>query len=407
MTGLRSHATRFLRVACVLASLASCAPPADDTGNGRTKVEFYSAAGTGDPRFGEVSVYPLSRDVLVELESSRPSVDDWQRILAVRLATNARNDSTLPLLGTHTTVADTLRFRPRFRPAPGISYEARFDGGALYARVRRRPPAGMASVMTTTWSYDAPATTPSTVVRAIYPTADVLPMNLLRMYVEFSAPMTSGRSYDFVKLYAEGDSLVEEPFFTAGGAVELWDPQHTRLTILFDPGRIKRDLKPHEEMGLPLRTGTRYRLVIDRTWRDAEGRPLVRAFVKRFRAGPQDRSLVRTSDWRLTAPRAETRDSLIVTFPEPLDRALLTRLVSVRDSSGAAVDGEIVVSDRETRWAFAPRNPWRRAAHALRVDTELEDLAGNNLKRLFDVAPGDTAATGATAAVVRVTFHTK
>jgi hypothetical protein len=98
---------------------------------------------------------------------------------------------------------------------------------------------------------------------------------------------------------------------------------------------------------------------------------------------------------------------LIVTFPEPLDRALLTRLVSVRDSSGAAVDGEIVVSDRETRWAFAPRNPWRRAAHALRVDTELEDLAGNNLKRLFDVAPGDTAATGATAAVVRVTFHTK
>jgi len=122
--------------------------------------------------------------------------------------------------------------------------------------------------------------------------------------------------------------------------VELWDPQHTRLTILFDPGRIKRDLKPHEEMGLPLRTGKRYRLVIDRTWRDAEGRPLVRAFVKSFRAGLQDRSLVRTSDWRLTAPRAETRDSFIVTFPEPLDRALLMRLVSVRDSSGAAVDGD-------------------------------------------------------------------
>ena len=402
-----THAARFLSAACVFACVASCTRPADEPASSRTTMEFAGGVGRADPRFGEVRVYPLSREVLVALESSRPSVEEWQRILAVRLAAHASADSTLPLLGTYTTVADTLRFRPRFPPAPGLSYEARFDGGALYGRVRRDPPASLTRALATTWRYDAPATVPSTVVREIYPTADVLPMNLLRMYVEFSAPMTSGRSYDFVKLYAEGDSLVEEPFFTAGGAVELWDPQHTRLTILFDPGRIKRDLKPHEEMGLPLRAGKRYRLVIDRTWRDAEGRPLVRAFVKSFRAGPQDRSLVRTSDWRLTAPRAETRDSLIVTFPEPLDRALLTRLVSVHDSSGAAVDGEIVVSDRETRWAFAPRNPWRRTAHALRVDTELEDLAGNNLKKLFDVGPADTAATGANAAVVRVTFHTK
>jgi hypothetical protein len=375
-------------------------------------VSFYSSTAPGDPRLGEVSVYPLDRSLLAAVESSRPSVEQWQRILAVRVATDdttgARSDSAiLPLLGTYAIAADTLRFRPRFPPASGINYEARFDGAALHAQVKRTPPAELTAVTTARWMFDAPHSAPSTFVREVYPTGDVVPMNLLRMYVEFSAPMSSGHSYDFVKLYAEGDSLLEEPFFTGGGAVELWDPEHTRLTVLFDPGRIKRDLKPHEEMGLPLREGKRYRLVIDSAWRDAEGRPLVRSYEKRFRVGPQDRALVRTADWRVTAPRAGTRDSLIVAFPEPLDRALLARLVTVRDSGGTLIAGDVHVSGRETRWAFAPRDPWRRVPHALHVDTELEDLAGNNLRKLFDVAPGDAAAIGVREASVRLPFQPK
>jgi len=151
--------------------------------------------------------------------------------------------------------------------------------------------------------------------------------------------------------------------------------------------------------------GKRYGLAIDRAWRDAEGRPLVRSHEKRFRVGAQDRALVRTAEWRVTAPGAGTKDSLVVTFPEPLDRALLMRLLTVYDSAGARIDGEVSLSERETRWAFVPREPWSRRPHALHVDTELEDLAGNNLRRLFDVAPGDSAATGVSGAVVRLPFH--
>src|ERR687898_794276 len=76
----------------------------------------------------------------------------------------------------------------------------------------------------------------------------------------------------------------------------------------------------------------------------------------------------------IASPRAESQDSLVVTFPEALDRALLARMITVRDSAGDAIEGEIVVSDRETRWVFAPRNAWRRKPYALHVDTELEDL---------------------------------
>ena len=393
------RAIKWLELTCVIA-ITACGPEAP---SGAATVVFRTDTAEGTTGFGDVSVYPLSRMALAVMESSEPSIETWQRILAVRVGTGSTDDSSaLPLLGTYVVAADTLRFRPRFRPADGVSYVASFDGAALYARAKQPAPDGLARVTTATWRHDVSAGAPSTVVREIYPTGDAVPMNLLRMYVEFSAPMSSGRSYDYVKLYADGDSLLEEPFFTAGGAVELWDPDRTRLTILFDPGRIKRDLKPHEEAGLPLREGKQYRLVIDSTWRDAQGRPLVRKHVKHFQVGAQDRALVRTSDWRVTGPRAESRDSLVVTFPEPLDRALLARMLTVRDSVGRAIAGEIVVSDRETRWAFAPRNPWRRDSYALHVDAELEDLAGNNLRKLFDVAPGDTAAVGVDGKSVRI-----
>jgi hypothetical protein len=405
MIRVLTHAARCLRAACVFAVIASCDRTASSATSGPVTLAFRG--GNSDSAgFGDVNVYPLDRDALARLRSTAPSLEDWQRILFVYVdSTAGARVSVLPLLGTYVVVADTLRFRPSFRPADGVMYTARFDAAALNARIGRPPPPGRERVTTASWRHTVVASAPSTSVRAIYPTGDVVPMNLLRMYVEFSAPMSSGRSYEFVRLYAHGDSLLEEPFFTAAGAVELWDPDHTRLTILFDPGRIKRDLKPHEEAGLPLREGVQYRLVIDSAWRDAEGRPLLRSYEKRFRVAAQDRALIRTADWRLTAPRVGTRDSLVLTFAEPLDRALLDRLLTVRDSSDARIDGAIVVTERETRWAFAPREPWKRGPHELHVDTELEDLAGNNLRKLFDVAPGDTAATGVSAPVVRVPFR--
>ena len=97
----------------------------------------------------------------------------------------------------------------------------------------------------------------------------------------------------------------------------------------------------------------------------------------------------------------------MVSFPEPLDHALLMRMLTVRDSSGNRIDGSAAVTDHEARWAFAPRKPWTNVRHALYVDTELEDLAGNNLRKLFDVAPGDTSAVGVSSDVVRLPFQPK
>jgi hypothetical protein len=135
--------------------------------------------------------------------------------------------------------------------------------------------------------------------------------------------------------------------------------------------------------------------VIDSGWRDARGRPLVRGAVKSLVVGPADRLSPVSDAWRLHAPPAGTRDSLRIEFGEPLDRALLMRLLSVVDSSGVAVRGAGTVTDRERGWMFVPDAPWTRGSYFVQIDTDLEDLAGNSLKKLFDMGPGDVARTEA------------
>ncbi|MCH7864908.1 MAG: hypothetical protein IIC56_06820, partial [Proteobacteria bacterium] len=102
----------------------------------------------------------------------------------------------------------------------------------------------------------------------VYPSADVLPENLLKFYLHFSAPMSRGDSYQHIRLVRQNGSVVDLPFLELDQ--ELWDRRQTRLTLLFDPGRIKRGLKPHEEVGPALKPGRRYTLEIDAHWLNAE-----------------------------------------------------------------------------------------------------------------------------------------
>mgnify|MGYP003346898067 CR=1 FL=1 len=78
----------------------------------------------------------------------------------------------------------------------------------------------------------------TTLVTQIYPSADVLPENTLKFYVHFSAPMSRGHSYDHIRLLDEANRPVELAFLEL--AEELWSPDMLRLTLLMDPGRIKR-----------------------------------------------------------------------------------------------------------------------------------------------------------------------
>jgi hypothetical protein len=193
--------------------------------------------------------------------------------------------------------------------------------------------------------------------------------------------MRRGGALQRFHLYDEGGAEVQRAFLEQ----ELWDGELRRLTVLFDPGRIKRGLALHEKLGLALRTGRKYTLAIDQGWLDGRGVPLKRPFTKKFSAGPEDRTALDPGQWRVTAPTAGTSAALTVDFLEALDHALVSRLLAVKDAQGQLVKGTIAVDREETRWSFTPSAAWRDGAYEITAPGILEDLAGNRIYTLFDV----------------------
>ena len=99
--------------------------------------------------------------------------------------------------------------------------------------------------------------------------------------------MSRGVAWKHIHLLRHDGSCVDLPFLEI--EQEMWDAESTRLTVLFDPGRIKCGVKPLEEVGPSIEAGRSYTLVIDRDWPDASGAPLVTAHHKEFwvRRGPR------------------------------------------------------------------------------------------------------------------------
>lgn len=271
------------------------------------------------------------------------------------------------MAGSYRLDGGELVFRPQFPLQPGVTYRAHYRRGAETASA--------------SFSIPKPMLEPSTKVEAIFPTRNVLPANQLKLYIHFSAPMSRGGAFQRIHLYDESGIEVQLPFLRE----ELWDGEFRRLTVLFDPGRIKRGLVLHEKLGLALHNGRHYTLVIDQSWPDARGVPLKGRFTKEFSVGPEDRTALDPKDWRVTAPAAGTSAALTVDFPEALDHALATRVLAVKDAQGRLVEGAIAVTREETRWSFTPTAAWRDGTYEIVVPGILEDLAGNKVYTPFDV----------------------
>jgi hypothetical protein len=166
-------------------------------------------------------------------------------------------------------------------------------------------------------------------------------------------------------------------------------PAGQRLTVLFDPGRIKRGLVPNVEAGLPLVPGRSYRLVISADWLDAHRRPLDRGFEKSFSVTASDFNSPAPPAWQIEAPAAGSRRPLVVTLDEPIDQALGLRLIDVIGTGQKVVSGEPALDERETRWSFTPAEDWAAGRYRLRVEGTLEDPSGNSVLRPFEVIPGE------------------
>lgn len=242
-------------------------------------------------------------------------------------------------------------------------------------------------------------------VTAVYPTSDVLPENLLRLYVHFSTPMRRGQVRESIKLIGENGEQIINPFLNL--AIELWDRDERRLTLLLDPGRIKRGVGPNVQAGAPLQRGKRYTLVISQDMNDYRGKPLDRTFTKSFIIQAPIRSALLPGKWITDLPKAKSQEPLILEFSRIMDRPLLFRFLAVLDADGQAVKGNIVVVGHETRWEFIPSAQWQSGLYRLAISTDLEDVAGNNVRAAFDVAVDETIMNEKNVEQVFLPFYPK
>jgi hypothetical protein len=293
---------------------------------------------------------------------------DYPQLLVVYV--EPRAEGAPPLLGRYEVAGGELVFHPRFPLVPGVRYRAVFH--------RPEEPA-----VEKVFEIPALPKSPTVEVTAIYPTAQELPENTLKFYIYFSAPMSRGEAYRHIHLLDELGRPQELPFLEL--TEELWDPAGQRFTLLFSPGRIKRGLEPNREMGPPLVAGKHYTLLVDADWPDAHGQPLGHEFRRSFQAAAAERRPVDLKTWQVAGPAAGGRQPLQVVFPRPMDRALLNHMIDVVDASGKNLQGVVTVDNNERSWQFTPAASWRPGVYQLRVDTALEDIAGNKVDQPFDV----------------------
>jgi len=324
-----------------------------------------------------VHVGGLRPDLIKTLSAAEFSRDQWTQLLKVFVAEQATDEITA-MLGKYRVENEQLVFEPRFPLKPGLKYSARFDPSRL-------PGEHKLSAEIVSAEFSLPALPPSepAIVEQIYPSSDKLPENQLKFYIHFSSPMSQGEAYGHIHLIESSGKEVDYPFLRLGE--ELWDPSGTRFTLFFDPGRIKRGLKPREELGPSLEAGKSYTLLVDAVWPDANGQQLKASYKKSFQVIAPDERQPDPKKWNLSIPPSGTTDPLVVTFAESLDHAMLQRVLIVVDSDGKYFSGEITVDQKEARWQFRPQRSWSKGKYSLEVETTLEDLAGNSIARPFEV----------------------
>ena len=216
----------------------------------------------------------------------------------------------------------------------------------------------------------------------VFPSSIELPENTIRFYIYFETPMKKEVAIQHVHLIDEDDIEVKHVFMKFKR--ELWSPDGKRLTLLFDPGRIKRGVSTYEEIGAALHIGKSYKLVISHTWTDVFNQPLNGTFTKTFEVIEAYRTAINTINWKIDNPTVATIDPLMIEFDRIFDYALLQHMILVFDENGEEILGEITISENERKWSFVPESPWRNANTFIQIDSRLEDIAGNNFQSLLD-----------------------
>ena len=273
-------------------------------------------------------------------------------------------DGRVPVAGRMRQSVDAVTFSPAFGFVEGQTYTVRLGQTltefVITPQVAAKPPG----------------------VVAIHPAGARLPENTLRFYIRFASPMQPHRAAEFITLLGP-DGTRDDAAFMAFKQ-ELWNADRTQLTLLMDPGRIKRGVAQNMTLGPALQRGKAYALVVSEGWPTAVGGQTAPRFEKRFVVAPPLRTLPDPVQWDVSEPRNHSRDPLTIGFDRPFDQQSLGSALTVLDANEHPVSGRAQTLDDATGWRFIPDRPWSGPYVEIHVDPRLEDVAGNNFHDLLD-----------------------
>jgi AcrR family transcriptional regulator len=215
-------------------------------------------------------------------------------------------------------------------------------------------------------------TSPEMPIR-ISPQAKVLPANTLRFYIHFPRPGEAHFDRDQLWLLDEEDQVVPDPFLVL--SQELWSRDGRRLTVLMEPGRIKRGLGADPSHEPALVVGRTYSLVITALGQTAR---------HTFRVGDPVLEAIDEAAWRIVPPNAGSLDPAVVNFGRVMDAALCDDEIRVVTASGAVVPTRASPSSDGTALQLIPSQPWGAGEHSLVVSDRFEDVCGNRLGEALD-----------------------
>ena len=206
-------------------------------------------------------------------------------------------------------------------------------------------------------------------VVSISPAARSIPANTLRLYVTFDHPARGMVATRDLRLLDEAGRNIEGAFMDFGQ--DLWSPDGRRLTVLFDPGRVKRGVEGDGDSAAPLQVGHSFTVEVS---------------GERFHylVSPAVRTAINTQTWRLALPKAGSRETLTVTFDREMDAALLRDQLQVIDAQGRTQSGQATASADGRVWSWRPTRGWRTGAYRLVAGSGLEDVSGNRVGEALD-----------------------
>ncbi len=305
-------------------------------------------------------------DIVVHYEGNRGVSVHFKGSEEVHYQIVSKENAAIAILGELNAEETNISFTPVIPFSNDVSYQIR-NGEQVLGEFRTKKRLS--------------SSTPR--ITNIYPKLDTVPENLLKMYITFSEPMQEVRSaLDYIEvtdLTTQEKTTIFLPLET-----ELWNTEHTELTLWLDPGRIKKDLIPNKELGIPIKEGHSYAIRILGDWESAQGVALGKSREKKIVVGSRDTKSPSVSNWSVTTPSKDTKEGLGISFDEPLDAILIEKNIRIVHEKKGIVAGGFLVMKNASSILFIPKALWEKGRYQVSVESSLEDMAGNNLNRLFD-----------------------